>query len=137
MSVLGKLKERNVFRIGMAYVVAAWVLIQIADVVLKQFAIDPWAIKFIVFLCLAGFPFAVWLSWTFALTPEGLRLERFIDRSDQAEDTSGKRLEFIVQEIGRETNTIGSKANDAEISQQVVEVKTALERVREQVQNVE
>ena len=52
-------------------------------------------------------------------------------------ESAGKRLEFIVQEIGRETNTIGSKANDAEISHQVVEIKTALERVREQVQNVE
>jgi uncharacterized protein (TIGR00255 family) len=39
--------------------------------------------------------------------------------------------------MGRETNTIGSKANDAEISQEVVEIKTALERVREQLQNVE
>ena len=39
--------------------------------------------------------------------------------------------------MGRETNTIGSKANDAEISQEVVEIKTALERIREQMQNVE
>ena len=52
-------------------------------------------------------------------------------------ESSGRKLEFIVQEMGREVNTIGSKANDAEISKLVVEIKTALERIREQIQNVE
>jgi len=80
----------------------------------------------------------------------------FVDRSDISEEavrlrshlqqfadalllpeSSGRKLEFIVQEMGREVNTIGSKANDAEISQYVVEIKSALERIREQIQNVE
>jgi uncharacterized protein (TIGR00255 family) len=52
-------------------------------------------------------------------------------------DSSGRKLEFITQEMGREINTIGSKANDAEISRLVVELKTTLERIREQIQNVE
>jgi uncharacterized protein (TIGR00255 family) len=55
----------------------------------------------------------------------------------QAADSAGRKLEFICQEMGRETNTIGSKASDAEISHEVVEIKTALERIREQIQNVE
>lgn len=55
----------------------------------------------------------------------------------QLSDSSGRKLEFIVQEMGREVNTIGSKANDAVISQHVVEIKSALERIREQIQNVE
>jgi TolB-like protein len=96
MSLLGQLKSRNVFRVGMAYIVAAWVLIQIADIVLQQFAIDPWAIKFIVFLSLIGFPLALWLTWTFALTPEGLRLERYIDRGEYSTDVALKRLDFII-----------------------------------------
>lgn len=54
-----------------------------------------------------------------------------------AAESAGRKLEFICQEMGRETNTIGSKANDAEISHEVVEIKTALERIREQIQNVE
>lgn len=54
-----------------------------------------------------------------------------------AKESSGRKLEFISQEMGREINTIGSKANDTEISQYVVEMKAALERIREQVQNVE
>ena len=49
----------------------------------------------------------------------------------------GRKLEFICQEMGRETNTIGSKANDTTISQHVVEIKTSLERIREQLQNVQ
>ena len=80
----------------------------------------------------------------------------FVDRSDISEETvrlrshleqfeatlaagdqAGRKLEFIAQEMGREVNTIGSKANDAEITGHVVEMKAALERVREQVQNVE
>jgi len=49
----------------------------------------------------------------------------------------GKRLDFLIQEIGREVNTISSKAGDAEISQEVVEIKGELERMREQIQNIE
>jgi uncharacterized protein (TIGR00255 family) len=63
-------------------------------------------------------------------------LQQFADAL-QLPESSGRKLEFIVQEMGREVNTIGSKANDAEISQYVVEVKSALERIREQIQNVE
>jgi len=49
----------------------------------------------------------------------------------------GKKLDFLIQEINRETNTIGSKANDLEITQNVVEMKTAIENIREQIQNLE
>jgi uncharacterized protein (TIGR00255 family) len=52
-------------------------------------------------------------------------------------ESSGRKLEFISQEMGRETNTIGSKAGDVQISQAVVEVKALLEKIRELVQNVE
>ncbi|MGB0550714.1 MAG: DUF1732 domain-containing protein, partial [Limisphaerales bacterium] len=49
----------------------------------------------------------------------------------------GRKLDFLAQEMFREVNTIGSKANDSEISQEVVTLKTELEKIREQVQNVE
>lgn len=52
-------------------------------------------------------------------------------------DPSGRKLDFLLQEINREVNTLGSKGNDAVISQKVVEVKSELEKVREQVQNIE
>ena len=80
----------------------------------------------------------------------------FADRIDISEETSrlhghidhfkhlmasgeavGRKLDFLVQEMNREINTIGSKANNAEIARQVVDVKSLLEKIREQIQNVE
>ena len=52
-------------------------------------------------------------------------------------ETKGKKLDFIIQEINRETNTIGSKANSLEITNGVIEIKTELEDIREQIQNIE
>ncbi len=54
-----------------------------------------------------------------------------------AEEAIGKKLDFIIQEMNRETNTIGSKANNLEITNDVIDVKTELENVREQIQNIE
>ena len=53
------------------------------------------------------------------------------------EQSNGRKLDFLTQELFREANTIGSKANDAEIARHVVEIKTIVERIREMVQNVE
>jgi len=63
-------------------------------------------------------------------------LEQF-DRIMQAPESSGRKLDFLTQEMVREANTIGSKANDVEISRQVIEIKAAVERIREMIQNVE
>nr|MCU0703853.1 DUF1732 domain-containing protein [Fimbriiglobus sp.] len=54
-----------------------------------------------------------------------------------AADGAGRRLEFVVQEMGREANTLGSKAGDVRVSRRVVDLKANLERVRELIQNVE
>jgi uncharacterized protein (TIGR00255 family) len=54
-----------------------------------------------------------------------------------AHESNGRKLEFLTQEMFRETNTIGSKANDAEIARHVIEIKSAIERMREMIQNVE
>lgn len=63
-------------------------------------------------------------------------LEQFATIMD-ATESSGRKLDFITQEMFREANTIGSKANDAQIARHVVEIKTAIERIREMIQNVE
>src|SRR5690606_15535878 len=52
-------------------------------------------------------------------------------------EPAGRRLDFLLQEMGREANTIGSKSADAPVAHRVVELKTERERIREQVQNVE
>lgn len=74
------------------------------------------------------------------ISEELVRLRSHLQQFREAlelSESAGRKLEFICQEMGRETNTIGSKANDPDISQQVVEIKTALERIREQIQNVQ
>jgi uncharacterized protein (TIGR00255 family) len=64
-------------------------------------------------------------------------LEQFEQTVHTETDGPGRKLEFVVQEMGRETNTIGSKASDVAISRHVVEIKATLEKVRELIQNVE
>jgi uncharacterized protein (TIGR00255 family) len=74
------------------------------------------------------------------VSEELVRLRAHLDQYDEilaAPESGGRKLEFVVQEMGREVNTVGSKSNDVEISRLVVEIKGALERIRELVQNVE
>ncbi|MGW8257656.1 MAG: YicC/YloC family endoribonuclease [Thermoguttaceae bacterium] len=63
-------------------------------------------------------------------------VEQFLATMDLPE-SSGRKLEFITQEMMREANTIGAKANDVEIAREVIEIKTAIERIREMIQNIE
>ena len=63
-----------------------------------------------------------------------IQLNNIISKSNQPD---GKKLDFLVQEMNREANTIGSKANDLEITNKVLEIKSEIEKIREQVQNIE
>jgi uncharacterized protein (TIGR00255 family) len=74
------------------------------------------------------------------ITEELVRLDSHMVQFDQhlnRAEAVGKTLDFLLQEIGREINTIGSKANDAAVAAHVIQMKAELERIREQVQNVE
>ena len=74
------------------------------------------------------------------ITEEVVRLDSHIAQFHQvmeSDESQGRKLDFISQELFREVNTIGAKANDAEIANLVVEAKTVIERIREQVQNIE
>ena len=63
-----------------------------------------------------------------------IQLENIISKSDKAD---GKKLDFLVQEMNREANTIGSKSNDMEITNVMLEIKSEIEKIREQIQNIE
>ena len=74
------------------------------------------------------------------ISEELARLEAHTGKFRQimnSEDSSGKKLDFMVQEMNREINTIGSKVSDSEVRWSVVEAKTCIERIREQLQNIE
>ena len=73
-------------------------------------------------------------------TEEVVRLESHIAQFRQimaAGEPSGRKLDFLIQEFNRETNTIGSKANSKDAAQLVVDMKSEIEKIREQVQNIE
>jgi len=55
----------------------------------------------------------------------------------KSRDAVGRKVDFLIQEMNREVNTIGSKSNDAQISRHVIEIKSELSKLREQVQNIE
>jgi uncharacterized protein (TIGR00255 family) len=74
------------------------------------------------------------------ITEEIVRAESHLAQVAQVmnqEETVGRKMEFLIQEINREVNTISNKANDAGISQRIVVIKSELEKIREQVQNIE
>ena len=74
------------------------------------------------------------------ITEELVRMQSHISQFEallQSEDAEGKKIDFLLQEMNREINTIGSKSNDAEITRQVIEAKSELGKVREQAQNIE
>lgn len=74
------------------------------------------------------------------IAEEIVRLKSHLEQFDtimRTEEACGRKLEFVTQEMFRETNTMGSKANDAEISRHVIEIKSAIERMREMIQNIE
>ena len=75
-----------------------------------------------------------------AVAEETVRLRSHLDQLKafiNADEPVGRKMDFLVQEINRETNTIGSKANDVDIARKVVDIKAEVEKIREQIQNIE
>ena len=75
MSFFEELKRRNVFRVGAAYAVAGWLLMQIVDVFAPALHLPEWFPTAVAFLLLIGFPVALFFAWAFEITPEGIRRE--------------------------------------------------------------
>ena len=96
MSFIKELKQRNVFRVGIAYVVVAWLLLQLADIVLDNIEAPAWVFQTILLLLIIGFPLALVFAWAFELTPEGLKKEKDVDRSASVTPVTGRRLDFII-----------------------------------------
>ena len=76
MSFFGELRRRNVFKVGAAYVVVAWLLIQLADFAFPAATFPAWTATFVTWVLVLGFPAAVLLAWTYEVTPEGIKKTR-------------------------------------------------------------
>ncbi len=96
MSFFDELKRRNVFRVGIAYLIGAWLLLQIADVVLNNIAAPGWVFKAIMLLVGIGLPIALFFAWAFEMTPEGVKRESEIDRNQSITRTTGRKLDRSI-----------------------------------------
>src|SRR6476619_2812607 len=72
---LGELRRRKVFKVGAAYLVVAWLVVQAASIGFPAFDAPPWALRVFILVLLLGFPIAVVMAWMFEMTPEGLKVE--------------------------------------------------------------
>ena len=96
MSFIEELKRRNVFRVGIAYVVGAWLLLQAADILFEAFAAPDWSLRLLVILLILGLPVALFFAWAFELTPEGIKRESQVDRSQSITHHTGRKLDRAI-----------------------------------------
>jgi TolB-like protein/Tfp pilus assembly protein PilF len=92
----GELKRRNVYKVAVAYAVAAWLLIQVATQVFPFFEIPNWAVRLVVLLLALGFPVALILAWAFEITPEGIKRESEIEAGQSITPKTGRKLVAIT-----------------------------------------
>lgn len=96
MSFFAELKRRNVFRVGIAYGITAWIILQIIDVVAPLLELPAWAPKLVLVILAVGFFPAVIFAWAFELTPEGLKPEKKVDRSHSITRTTARKLDRMI-----------------------------------------
>jgi TolB-like protein/Flp pilus assembly protein TadD len=96
MGILAELKRRNVFRVGVAYVLLAWVVIQVTDTVGPAISLPEWTLTVVTWFGVIGFPFALFFAWAFELTPDGLKREKDVDRGQSVTQSTGRKIDFVI-----------------------------------------
>jgi hypothetical protein len=106
LSLFNELKRRNVIKVGIGYVLIAWLIAQVLQLVFESFGTPGWAIKSVLTLLAAGWPFALFFAWVYEMTPDGLRRESDLIRSRPIDknvldrikhaDSTNKRLCLMV-----------------------------------------
>jgi TolB-like protein/tetratricopeptide (TPR) repeat protein len=92
-SFFAELKRRNVYRAAAFYAAAGWLLVQVATQVFPIFDVPTWTMRLVVVAAIVGFPPALLFSWFYEWTPEGIRRESEIDRSESITHHTGKKLD--------------------------------------------
>ncbi len=96
MSFIKELKRRNVFRVGIAYVVISWLLLQVSDTLVPALRLPEWFHSGIALMLILGFPIALLFAWAFELTPEGLKKEKDVVRSESVTQVTGRKLDKVI-----------------------------------------
>lgn len=93
---ISELKRRNVFRVAIAYIVAGWLLAQVADLAADAFNAPEWVMQMLIVLLLLGLPVALFLAWAYELTPEGVKLARDLPADMPKDPRSKSQLNRIT-----------------------------------------
>ncbi len=96
MGLISELRRRNVIRMAVLYAIAAWLIMQVAEVIMDLANLPDWIGTTTLWLLAVGFPIALIFSWFYEITPEGLSLEKDVDRAESITHVTGRRLDFIV-----------------------------------------
>ena len=94
--LFNELKRRNVVRVGIAYILIAWLIAQVAELALDSFDAPGWVIKSVLLLLALGLPVALFFAWAFELTPEGIKKEKDVDRSQSITSNTGRKLNTVI-----------------------------------------
>lgn len=95
ISIFAELKRRNVHRMAVLYIVGAWFVLQITDVIVSLLNLPEWPGKLVILLVIIGFPVVMAFSWIYELTPEGLKKEKDVNREESVTGQTGKKLTVI------------------------------------------
>jgi TolB-like protein len=96
MSLFAEAKRRNVFRVAVAYIIIAWVIAQVAEFAFENFGAPEWVLKSVVVMLLLGLPLAIFFAWAFEVTPEGIKREDEVDRSQSIVSQTGRKLDRTI-----------------------------------------
>ena len=96
MGLFAELKRRNVFRVTFAYVVIAWLVMQVGDTMAPALHLDEWVNSLLAFFLILGLPLAIFFAWVFEMTPEGIKLEKDVDRSASIAPQTGKKVDRLI-----------------------------------------
>jgi serine/threonine-protein kinase len=95
-SFFAELKRRNVYKVAVAYVVIAWLVIQAASIFLPTFHAPDWAMQIVILVLVVGFPIALVFSWAFEITPEGIKLESEIEADQSITRRTGRKIVAVT-----------------------------------------
>ncbi|MCH7508997.1 MAG: tetratricopeptide repeat protein [Proteobacteria bacterium] len=93
---INELRRRNVFRSAAAYVVIAWLLIQIADILLEAFAAPNWAMRAIVIALAVSFPVVLILAWVYEITTQGVKRTEAVSEDELISVHTGRQIDFVI-----------------------------------------
>ncbi len=131
-SFFKELKRRNVYRVGLAYVVFTWLALQVVDTLGPILGLPDWTPRLVFTILAIGFPAVILFSWAYELTPDGIKREKDVDRSKSITSHTGQRLDRIT--IGVLLITVGILLtdrffiSDAAPTQQVAQTDEASEQ---------